>query len=233
MAEIKWEPIDEDETAILKKIYDPKCSPSILFDKYKSVPGGVRLTKNFVERGFNRVRNFKVRSDDVWIVSYPKCGTTMTQEIMWQIMHDVDTSVNGLKGGMTRVPFLEFCDIRPDLNPRDNYAFVDQMESPRLIKSHLPFELLPLELLDKAKVVYVARHPIDCAVSMFHHHQIKATRGNEFVASFDDFVRDMFMPGRETFGSYFHHIKVRNYCIDIFYNACLIRELGIKEIIRM
>ena len=49
---------------------------------------------------------------------------------------------------------------------------LDKMESPRIIKTHLPFYLLPPNLLDTCKVVYVARNPKDVIVSYYHHHQI-------------------------------------------------------------
>ena len=49
----------------------------------------------------------KVRESDVWVVTQPKCGTTWTQEMVWQIAHNVD-----LEGGKrlltSRFPFLEF-----------------------------------------------------------------------------------------------------------------------------
>merc|ERR1719397_962109 len=48
-----------------------------------------------------------VRVSDVWVVTQPKCGTTWTQEMVWQIANNVD--MNGGKTLLTtRFPFLEF-----------------------------------------------------------------------------------------------------------------------------
>ena len=68
------------------------------------------------------------------------------------------------------------------------FAKVDAIPSPRLIKSHLPFELLPKELLETCKVVFVARSFLDtflkitisilirnvkdAAVSFFYHERL-------------------------------------------------------------
>ncbi len=40
----------------------------------------------------------------------------------------------------------------------------------RIIKTHLPLEFLPPSLLDKGKVIYVARNIKDAVVSYFHHN---------------------------------------------------------------
>ena len=43
-----------------------------------------------LEWNAEKIWNFKPRKDDIWIVTYPKCGTTLTQEIVWQIANGVD-----------------------------------------------------------------------------------------------------------------------------------------------
>ncbi len=67
---------------------------------------------------------------------------------------------------------------------------IDALPSPRSIKSHLPFYLLPPDLLETSKVVYVARNPKDVIVSFFYHHKLMKMQG--FVGELENFA-DYFM----------------------------------------
>ena len=78
--------------------------------------------------------------------------------------------------------------------------------SPRVIKSHLPLELLPPNLLEQAKVIYVCRNPKDCCVSYFHHMTDVLSQMYEYQGTFDQFV-ELFMQGKLEYGSYFNHLK--------------------------
>ena len=69
----------------------------------------------------------------------------------------------------------------------DSIAYADNKEGRRVIKTHLPFELLPPNLADKCKVIYVARNPKDVALSYYHF-----TRA--FSGSRDNFM-EMFRKG--------------------------------------
>ena len=110
-----------------------------------------------------KVWNFTPRNDDIWIVTYPKCGTTLTQELVWQIVNDVQLdSEESKKQLFLRSPFLEAGCLRikgDDVKDRPDpleYA-ADELKSPRIIKTHLPISMLPPTLLDTSKVLYVCR----------------------------------------------------------------------------
>jgi len=74
---------------------------------------------------------------------------------------------------------------------------------PRLIKTHLGFDLTPYAAA--ASYLVVLRNPFDCAVSFYHHTQgfprhYDFAQGS-FAAFFDCFIR-----GEVDFGGYFEHL---------------------------
>ena len=92
------------------------------------------MTKRFLDHA-DLIYNMKVREDDVWVVTYPKCGTTWTQEIVWNIVNGVQ--VERIKEPLTeRSPFINspMIEDSPDRNPAEFFSRLDQMCSPRVIK---------------------------------------------------------------------------------------------------
>merc|ERR1712150_443177 len=62
------------------------------------------------------------------------------------------------------------------------------LKSPRVIKSHLPIELLPQNLLDTAKVIYVCRNPKDTCISMNNHQNVMLQKMTQYKGNFDQFT---------------------------------------------
>jgi hypothetical protein len=64
----------------------------------------------------------------------------------------------------------------------------------RFIKTHLPFKLLPPSVMEqRAKVVYIARHPRDVVVSYFHLNKLYRPLGfvNDFESFCEYFMNDL------------------------------------------
>ncbi|XP_062564653.1 luciferin sulfotransferase-like [Armigeres subalbatus] len=156
--------------------WEPK--PCVLPEKYQQ----------FAER----VRNFPVYDDDVWIITFPKCGTTWTQEMVWLIDHDLDFESATRESINTRSVYLEISGIGKNI-PIDSVASAANKIRPRHIKSHLPLALLPKQLWTvKPKIIYVSRNPKDVAVSYWHHYQMimgyRGPKENFYEALLDDQV---------------------------------------------
>ncbi len=54
------------------------------------------------------MREFAVRDDDVWIASFPKSGTTWTEEMVWCILNNLDFDAAKEKTLDERIPFVEY-----------------------------------------------------------------------------------------------------------------------------
>ena len=106
--------------------------------------------------------------------------------------------------------FIEDSATIPEMNDVDSIDSVDQAKdavSPRVIKTHLPLEMLPPNLLDICKVIFVCRSPKDCCVSFYNHYLNVHVGEYNFKGNFSDFA-GLFMDGMVQFGDYWTMLKV-------------------------
>ena len=87
----------------------------------------------------------------------------------------------------------------------ESIELAENMPSPRVIKTHLPLEMLPPDLLDTCKVIFVCRNPKDVCVSFFHHQ--RNISGYNYLGDFKQFA-EMFKEGTTHYGSYWTMLKV-------------------------
>lgn len=66
---------------------------------------GVTMPLRYAEMA-EEVLNWEVYDSDLWISSFPKTGTTWTQEMTWMIGNNVDIEA-GMENLGVRFPFLE------------------------------------------------------------------------------------------------------------------------------
>ncbi|KAM4723093.1 sulfotransferase 1 family member D1-like [Rhinophrynus dorsalis] len=150
---------------------------------------------------WEQVENFQARPDDLLISTYPKAGTTWMSEIVDMIYNDGDPKRCRRDTIYNRVPFLEF--RMPGLPT--GVEQLDATPSPRLIKTHLPIQLMPESFWEKnSKVVYLARNAKDVAVSFFFFHKMVA--GLPDPGPWDTFLNN-YMKGKVVYGSWYDHVK--------------------------
>lgn len=63
----------------------------------------VRKYMQFAER----IRDFQVYPDDIWIITYPKSGTTWAQEMVWLLANGLDYETAKSIDINHRSPYLE------------------------------------------------------------------------------------------------------------------------------
>jgi len=157
-----------------------------------------------------KIRNFEVRDEDVFILGHLKTGTTWLQEMVWLIANDLDYEKAEIDV-VVRVPLFEYpayfdCNVVNshlwfDAHPWD---FINQHESPRVFKSHLHWSLLPEQLKNgtkKPRIISILRNPHDTFISYYHHCRLM----EGFKGTFEDMTK-LFLAGRSIFGPYFKSI---------------------------
>jgi aryl sulfotransferase len=136
-------------------------------------------TRQVRSRCFDSARwdDFPMRGDDIVIATYAKCGTTWTQRIVGML---VFASAEPFPVMLTS-PWPDF-----RLRPLDEVrAAAEEQTHRRFLKSHLPFDALPVR--EGVKFIHVARDGRDAAMSFFNH---KANYTDEVVEMFRAVCRE-------------------------------------------
>ena len=136
--------------------------------------------------------NYKPRDVDRFLVTYPKSGTTWTQQIIRLIMNSgVLTTDDQL---FFRRFFIE--QIGSQLIPNLESDTCTGVGGIQCIKTHLPSPLLPYN--PRAKYLWVLRNPKDVCVSYYHYRK--------HIQSFDDHF-DTWISGEMEGGDYFEYVR--------------------------
>ena len=158
---------------------------------------GVRVPHFITQEEVDKLKSFSLRSDDVWIVAYPKAGSTWTQQIVRLLQNRGEDDGKVLSES---VPWLEALSyMYPHIKP-------DQLPSPRLFQSHFMYDKMPCGSPNTTpcKYIYVARNPKDLVVSYYYHHRgFKKLHLGE--VQWEEFF-ELFVSGRADFGDYFEHV---------------------------
>ncbi|KAM6178228.1 sulfotransferase 1C4-like [Rhynchocyon petersi] len=150
---------------------------------------------------WDQIRNFQAKPDDLLISTYPKAGTTWTQEIVDLIQNKGDIEKSKRAPTHIRIPFIEW--TVPGMGSGLERA--EAMPSPRTLKTHLPVDLLPPSFIEKnCKIIYVARNPKDNMVSYYHFHRMN--KGLPNPGTWDEYF-ESFLTGKVCWGSWYDHVK--------------------------
>ncbi|CAG0902357.1 unnamed protein product, partial [Darwinula stevensoni] len=188
MATVPFEALDQNDPIVRKME-----SQHLWFQKFiKSIPDGYVMPAYYSE--FQKTNTFKPREDDIWIVTFPRSGTTWTQELTWCIVN-IDKIEDARKLPLWfRTPFYEWdCLVPPD-------------GLPDLSQLVIPFDTI--EEADKHfqkpgnMIIYVSRNPKDSWISyysLFHTF-------DSFTGTLDDFIEQS-IHGISVWGPHWKHVR--------------------------
>jgi hypothetical protein len=164
-----------------------------------------KVERNIVELTLN----YSPQNTDKFLVTYPKCGTTWIQQIICLIIN------NGIIERIDR-PY-----VTNSLFERQGKEALNTIIKPRVIKTHLPFSLIPYN--KSAKYLCVLRNPKDACVSYYYH--TKGRAHSQFDGDFHDYFNS-WIKGEIPYGDYFEHIlSYWSYIFDNNFNFLLYEHM--------
>lgn len=143
--------------------------------------------------------SFDHRPSDIWVVAYPKSGTTWTQTIVGALLGH---PIPGIAEGDQRLycPWPERALGKRPLPMAELRA----RPAPRCLKSHWPARDHLARGRGRGRVVFVLRNVLDVAESYYHHY-LDLRLFFDFAGGWDEFFA-WFLAGDVGSGSYFDYV---------------------------
>lgn len=176
--------------------------PQDIFWRFPLKPVDGTMLMETIADNWKDIAQFQAKPDDLLIATYPKAGTTWMQEIVDMITQKGDIEKCKRSPIYTRIPFLEICSPPP---VPLGVHIAALMPSPRIIKTHLPFHLVPKSFWEQnCKVIYVARNAKDSVVSYYYFDKMNMTQPEP--GTWEEYLKK-FMQGNVGWGSWYRHVK--------------------------
>ncbi|CAG9759667.1 unnamed protein product [Ceutorhynchus assimilis] len=184
-----------------------------VINKWSKRIDGVFMPKKFKDIQ-DKVSGWKVNEEDVWVVSFPKTGTTWTQEMVWLLLNDFNYKAaeqNLIKrsphleaSALVRAPYVTFFSPFVPQPIKNSLKYAKTQKSPVCIKTHLPWNLLPKEIqkeIKKPKIIYISRNPKDTCISYYHFSRLI----KEYKGTLEEFC-NLFLSGSVNFAPFWNHV---------------------------
>ena len=198
---VESSPYLSNKIAYLVKLYlNSACVKKSLYKNFSIL----RYIANYLISR-NCYKAFKGRANDIFIVSYPRSGTTWVCNILYQLISKGNMDFVHLS---EKVPFLDRALGYPTY-----LEYIEKMEGRRLFKSHIGYSEMPKY---PCKYIYVYRDGKSVANSYYYFYKTYiGLREN-----FKNFMLYCYYPGFVQYGSYYKHLKnwfQNKYNLDVLY----------------
>ncbi|CAF2093990.1 unnamed protein product [Rotaria magnacalcarata] len=135
--------------------------------------------------------SYEPTASDLFIVTYPRSGTTWMQNIVYNLLNDGQPFDANVDDFFQQNPHLEI----------DGKQSINMMRRPGAIKTHLPMDRVPYNSL--AKYICVIRNPKDVCISYYVFYNMWSDVPK---LDFDRFF-EFFLEGYLPFGNYFEALR--------------------------
>ncbi len=182
----------EDAWEAFKQVLKPQCQTIFTH-------AGLNIPFLVTPESIAEAASLPVDPSDVWIATYPKSGTTWTQNIVKLIRN------KGEKDGVQLMHSVPWAEANSDQSYFKVNLFT--LPKPRAFKSHLTYDLMPCgkPSTTPCKYIYVARNPKEDVAVFYFFHYIRISVRKDATLDWDIFFRN-FIYGNVDSGDFFDHV---------------------------